>query len=256
MLRDPRASAAAVEEAHDRFATEIPNLEAMVQRGFAAGNVRRVAPMAAKLLLRSVQQIRVSYAAGTPVEEIAPVVGTVGDRWARVFEQAGPTALEPAAGRYLGPDLLRTEAGHAAVVDLLAWARVLGAQDVLDQVAATPLLGGSSDVVIDTLLARSGARTPVRAAAPVDDLVVGWAKLAAAPVPARSGALAAYVTRWEQRWLDTGTIERPGSPHFVGNWCFDVVPLVIALDIDDVGVRDEPVYPADLADAATKYPRR
>jgi hypothetical protein len=250
MLRAPRATAAAVEKAHARFATEIPNLDAMIERGFAAGNVRRVAPMAAKLLLRSVDQIRVSYAVGTPVEEIVPLVRTVGDRWAQVFDQVSKAPPEPAAARYLGPALLQTAPGHAAVVDLLAWARALGERAVVDQVAATPLVGGRSDVIVDTLLARPVDRSAVQATAIVGDLVAYWTTLTQAPAGARPAALAAYVSSWEQAWLDTGTMEPPGSEHFVGHWCFDVVPLVIALDIDDTGVRDQPVYPADLVDAA------
>jgi len=250
MPREPRASADVVDQTHARFDTEIPNLEAMIQRGFAAGNLRRVAPMAAKLLLRSTEQIRVSYAVGSPVEDIAPLVRTAGDRWSQVFEQAGEAATDPALARYLGPELLRTEAGYAAVVDLLAWATALGEQATVSQVAATPVVNGSSDIVVDTLLVLGGEQREVASTATFDTLYSGWVSLAHAPVESRAAALASYVSSWEQAWIDTGTMERPGSPQYIGNWCFDVVPLVVAHDIDDNAVRDQPVYPADLVDAA------
>lgn len=250
MPRESRASAAVVDKASARFDTEIPNLESMLERGFAAGNIRRVAPMAAKLLLRSTEQIRVSYAVGNPIETIVPLVRTVGDRWAQVFEQAGSAAADPAAVRYLGPALLQTEAGYAAVVDLLAWATALGENAVVGQVAATPLVSGANDVVIDTLLTLGGVQREVTSSAIFSSLVAGWVRLAQAPAGSRAAALGDYVSSWEQAWLDTGTMERPGSDQYIGNWCFDVVPLVIAHDIDDAAARTHSVYPADLVDTA------
>jgi hypothetical protein len=250
--REPRASADLVAKAVARFDTELPNLEAIIERGLAAGNVRRVAPMAAKMLLRSAHHIRVAYAAGTPIDEIVPLVRVGGDRWTWVYELAGDAAAEPAVSRYLGPALLLGEGGYSATVDLLAWATALGEAGVVQQVAATPPVEGASDAVIDTLLRLGGVAREVTAQAIFPELMAEFVTLAAATAAERPATLADHVTSWEVRWLGTGTLDEPGSDHYVGNWCFDIAPLVVVLDIDDAAVRDHPNYPTDLIDAARR----
>ena len=72
-----------------------------------------------------------------------------------------------------------------------------------------------------------------------------WVAVSEAALEERPAALTSYVTGWAASWgLDD-------PPRTVPAFCFDVVPLVVALQIDDAEARTAtPAYPGDLVDHA------
>lgn len=219
------------------------DLRRVVEMGKARGGLAQIA------LQDGAVELAGRYSLGEPVDGLAPVVQSIAQEWAWLFDFLGERLHEPHWRKSVGVFDESNLGLFATFVDVLAFAAVFGDQASARTLLASPPARESFDPVLAVLAQLVGVEVPKRSYDILDPkLFETWMSVARAEPSDREEALFQYVGAWHQTRSNAGNLLDPGHASYAGHWCVDAAPLAIYLDIDDTRCRQFAWYPADLVD--------
>ena len=189
--------------------------------------------------------LRLDYAAGTPVSDVARRLdGILGDFTLALAvrertRRGAPGFLADVAERRL----------MFAAADLALVATSFGRADVATAVLEHPAVAAVPARVLDVLAMIHGVSRSLSEGDEMSVVFDPWVKVAGADGPLRQEEFERYVTGWRAHNEKAQSLA-PVNDAFTGAWAFEAVVLAQTLGLDDGPVREVPEYPRDLADYA------
>lgn len=189
--------------------------------------------------------LRLDYASGTPVSDVAGRLDAIRDDFTLALavrertRGGAPGFLADVAERRL----------MFAAADLALVATSFGRADVATAVLELPAVAAVPARVLDVLAMIHGVSRLVSEGDEMSVVFDPWVRVASADVPLRQEEFERYVNGWRAHHEKVQSLA-PVNDAFTGAWAFEAVVLARALGLDDGPVHEVPEYPVDLADYA------